>query len=137
MFYQKFKIKEYKGIEEVNLDLSNSKTLTLVGLNESGKTTILESINWFYKLIKGYTPTGQEINSFRPKEIAFTGVIEMSSILILEEDDIKQLEGHWKSLNKRKKLEIPKEFNCNFRLHFNVNEYQKTAGDDRQSSFLD
>lgn len=125
MFYQKFKIKEYKGIEEVNLDLSNSKILTLVGLNESGKTTILESINWFYKLIKGYTPTGQEINSFRPKEIAFTGVIEMSSILILEEDDIKQLEGYWKSLNKRKKLEIPKEFSCNFRLHFNVSEYNK------------
>lgn len=126
MFYQKFKIKNYKGIEEVSVDLSNSKILTLVGLNESGKTTILESINWFYKLIKGYALTEQEINSFRPKEIAFTGTIEMSSTLILEEDDIRQLEEHWKSLNKRKKLEIPKEFKCNFRLHFNLNEYQIT-----------
>ena len=126
MLYQKFIIKNYKGIKEVNLDLRNSKILTLVGLNESGKTTILESINWLYKLIKGYSPTEQEINLFRPKDIAFTGIIEMGTSLILEDNDIEKIEQYWKSLGKRKKLEIPKEFSCDFQLHFNINEYQTT-----------
>ncbi len=81
MYYRNFEIENYKGIKEIKVDLSNNRILTFVGLNESGKTTILASINWFYKLIKGYVPTEQEINSFRPKGIAFTGIVEMCSEL--------------------------------------------------------
>ncbi|MEZ4945796.1 MAG: AAA family ATPase [Cyclobacteriaceae bacterium] len=50
MKFTYFKFKNFKGIEEQKLDLSRSSgssIYTLVGLNESGKTTILEAINFF------------------------------------------------------------------------------------------
>lgn len=50
MKYSKFYIKNFKGIEELELDLTkipSPSIFTFVGLNESGKTTILESINFF------------------------------------------------------------------------------------------
>jgi predicted ATP-dependent endonuclease of OLD family len=48
MEFIKFKIKNFKGIKEVTIDLSRtprSRVYTLVGLNESGKTTILEALS--------------------------------------------------------------------------------------------
>ncbi len=45
-----FEVWNFKGIEHIKLDFSsspNSNIYTLVGLNESGKTTILEAINFF------------------------------------------------------------------------------------------
>ena len=49
MRYSQFKINNFKGGKEITLDLdkNQSKVFTLVGLNESGKTTILEAINLF------------------------------------------------------------------------------------------
>lgn len=50
MKYTEFKIKNFKGIEDITFNLSKSpdaNIYTLVGLNESGKTTILEAINLF------------------------------------------------------------------------------------------
>lgn len=50
MKFSHFRFKNFKGIEEQTLDLtksSESNIFTLVGLNESGKTTILEAINYF------------------------------------------------------------------------------------------
>ena len=50
MKFTYFKFKNFKGIEDQKLDLSRSagsNIFTLVGLNESGKTTILEAINFF------------------------------------------------------------------------------------------
>lgn len=46
-----FEIKNFKGIKHLKLDLSKSpfgNIYPLVGLNESGKTTILEGINHFF-----------------------------------------------------------------------------------------
>ena len=50
MKFTYFRFKNFKGIEDERLDLVRSPTssvYTLVGLNESGKTTILEAINYF------------------------------------------------------------------------------------------
>ena len=46
MRYTQFRFKNFKGIEEMTLNLSGPVT-TLIGLNESGKTTILEAIFCF------------------------------------------------------------------------------------------
>jgi energy-coupling factor transporter ATP-binding protein EcfA2 len=48
MRYTYFQIRNFKGIDHVRLSLSSSpksRVHTLIGLNESGKTTILEAIN--------------------------------------------------------------------------------------------
>ncbi len=50
MRYTKFEITNFKGIEYASMDLGRSPSqdvFTLVGLNESGKTTILDAINAF------------------------------------------------------------------------------------------
>lgn len=48
MKFTYFKFKNFKGIEKQTLSLTKgSNIFTLVGLNESGKTTILEAINFF------------------------------------------------------------------------------------------
>ena len=50
MRFTKFRIKNFKGISSAEIDLAHfgqGKVFTLVGLNECGKTTILEAINSF------------------------------------------------------------------------------------------
>ncbi|WP_319416458.1 AAA family ATPase [Marispirochaeta aestuarii] len=54
MRFTKFEFENFKGIEKIKIDLQKNPKFNvhaLVGLNESGKTTILEAINYFtYKL---------------------------------------------------------------------------------------
>lgn len=55
MKYTKFIIKNFKGIENVKISLNDNisnNIFTLVGLNESGKTSILEAITFFQKAIE-------------------------------------------------------------------------------------
>ncbi len=50
MKFTYFEIENFRGIQNTRLDLAaipNSHIYTLVGLNESGKSTILEAINYF------------------------------------------------------------------------------------------
>lgn len=46
MFYKEFRFKNFKGIEDMTIALKDGVT-TLIGLNESGKTTILEALYCF------------------------------------------------------------------------------------------
>ena len=45
MKYKSFKITNYKGIEELEISFTEGNLLILSGLNESGKTTVLDAIN--------------------------------------------------------------------------------------------
>src|SRR4051812_29788903 len=51
MRYTYFEFENFKGIRRARLDLtpdgSAARVYTLVGLNESGKTTVLEAIDYF------------------------------------------------------------------------------------------
>lgn len=50
MRYRRFVIENYRGIEQTTIDLPNgggAQVTTLIGLNESGKTTVLEAIYSF------------------------------------------------------------------------------------------
>lgn len=54
MRFKKIEIKNYKGINHLIIDFDKqplSPVLTLVGLNESGKTSILEAINLLSKVV--------------------------------------------------------------------------------------
>ena len=52
MNFLKFRIQNFKGIEDTTLNLNqvpSANIFTLIGLNESGKTTVLEALNfWSY-----------------------------------------------------------------------------------------
>ena len=47
MIYKNFEIEHYKGIEKVEISLKKNDLVLLLGLNESGKTTILKAIESF------------------------------------------------------------------------------------------
>lgn len=45
--YKGFQVKSFRGLEEVSLDFSKNDLILLLGLNESGKTSILKAIEAF------------------------------------------------------------------------------------------
>ncbi len=96
MKYSRFIISNFKGIDEITIDFSNNRVITLVGLNESGKTTIMEAIHLFYKMLKGDEPSESELKTLRPKGAGFTGNIKITGELVLEEIDKKKINKYWK-----------------------------------------
>lgn len=100
---KKFIIEEFKGIKRVEIDLegkSTSPVLTLIGLNESGKTTILEAISHFVSgdrsvasLFEGQyaTASGYRLIPMH-KKAAFTGKAKIQAIITLDSEDISELE---------------------------------------------
>ncbi|MCE3278110.1 MAG: family ATPase [Bacteroidetes bacterium] len=99
MHYSKFIIQNYKGIKNITIDLEKepkSKILTLVGLNESGKTSILEAIDLFendtneadsHKLI----PKNHKSN--------FNDNVTVKAILKLNAKDEKLIKLYAKTIN--------------------------------------
>lgn len=96
MRYTKFIIKNFKGISDLTIDLSkqpNSHIYTFIGLNESGKTTILEAIN---TINAGYdTDTAHRLI---PKHLKanFTDKVSVKAIVEVDEDDNSRIESKFK-----------------------------------------
>lgn len=101
MKFTEFTIVNFKGIEKItfNLDRSpNAKIYTLVGLNESGKTTILEAINFFNpdEKINGLEIPGTTIKDFYSlipvsKRGMFDDTVSITVTVALEEDDLQKI----------------------------------------------
>lgn len=91
MKYTKFIIKNYKGIPNVEIDLSkkpNSNIFTLVGLNESGKTSLLEAIYLFQKGI-----SKKDAHTLIPKsqQHSFNETVSVTAELELGEGDLADI----------------------------------------------
>jgi predicted ATP-dependent endonuclease of OLD family len=111
MRFKNFRINNFKGIEhaEVTLDPPGANIFTFIGLNESGKTTILEAISVFGRASDDtkelYSPGTKkdDPSSFVPKhrKSNFSGDITVRAEL--------QFEG-----NERRTLieQIEKEHKC-------------------------
>jgi predicted ATP-dependent endonuclease of OLD family len=100
MKFTYFKFENFKGIESQKIEFnknSNSNVFTLVGLNESGKSTVLEAINYFaYKKenlnaldLPNYVI--EDIHSIIPinKRDNFNGRIQIEAGIELEPIDIE------------------------------------------------
>lgn len=119
MKFTQFKIKNFKGVEDVtiNLDKSPDATIyTLVGLNESGKTTILEAINLFTPSTEGVDTlelsgsTIKDYNLLIPinKRDNFNGTISLEVTIKLDDLDLKQI-NEFTAKNTRFKSVKPTE----------------------------
>jgi recombinational DNA repair ATPase RecF len=96
MKIRSFQISNFKGIQDclLNIESTNAdnQIITLIGLNESGKTTILEALaNCFGKdeellAAMGTMPPKPELKEFIPKhrKANFTGAIELEANVIWE-----------------------------------------------------
>ena len=94
MRYTRFTINGYKGIPKIELDLSkkpSSNIFTLVGLNESGKTSILEAIYLFRNKVRR-----EDAHALIPKsyQYAFNGTISVEAELEFDNDEIKDIEDY-------------------------------------------
>lgn len=69
----KFNIKNFKGIKSTSLDLEADppgNVVTLIGLNESGKTTVLEALSNFVAADKDTSSIVRTVSARqRPKDL--------------------------------------------------------------------
>lgn len=91
MRYKSFFIKNFKGIQELNVPLDNipnSEIVTLVGINESGKSTILEAFETFYQ----DRPLAESF-VFIPKsrQLSFNDEVLLKATLILDKEDKQKI----------------------------------------------
>ncbi len=103
MKYVKFIINNYKGIPKIELDLSkkpSSNIFTLVGLNESGKTSILEAIYLFQNDIPKKEAHTLILKS---RQYSFNGTISVEAELELEDEELNFIKGH---LQKKYKFQL-------------------------------
>lgn len=104
MQFVKFVIKNYKGIESITIDLTpaGAGIFSLIGLNESGKTSILEAISSFNPHLQDNNEealySNHEEKKFDPnklipkhKKFNFTDSIKIEATLKLDENDKKKI----------------------------------------------
>ena len=101
MKFTRFHIKNYKGINEAIISLHGNKgsIYTLVGLNESGKTTLLEAINRFRHDIDGIHAIAQKSISTEPiealvpkrKKDNFNDTISIAATVTMEKNEITEI----------------------------------------------
>lgn len=90
MRYTRFRIENFRGIKSLALALDRQPQThvhTLVGLNESGKSSILLALNWFR------SPTAYDESDLMPKALRanFNGVISVSATLSMSDDDDREI----------------------------------------------
>ncbi|HEY0626584.1 MAG TPA: AAA family ATPase [Allosphingosinicella sp.] len=100
-----FQIENFKGIQDLTIEVltkAPGNIVTLIGLNESGKTTILEAMSHFVSVdeqtssIVKTVSAQQSLIDLLPmsKKGNFTGEISIRSEALLDEDDVNDLADH-------------------------------------------
>ncbi|MBQ2186968.1 MAG: AAA family ATPase [Bacteroidales bacterium] len=126
MRYTKFIIKNFKGIKDLTIDLSkqpNSRIYTFIGLNESGKTTILEAI----KVIKdGYNEN--QAHRLIPKHLKanFNDEVSVEAIVEVDRDDNIRIESEFKNLGY-KSYQYIDSFSINATCSFENSKVKNTV----------
>ncbi len=130
MIYKNFTVEHYKGIEKVDISLKKNNLVLLLGLNESGKTTILKAIESF-----DYTndPTFENKKSFyrsirnkadvnSNKKAKVTALFEIDTPIKIEwfkrlikrlklsESDQQNIEGFLREINSKKSVSVSRVF---------------------------
>jgi predicted ATP-dependent endonuclease of OLD family len=101
MRYTNFRFRNFKGIDELDVDLTGDVT-TLVGLNESGKTTILEAIFCFSYGSENLDAINPGLESLRnpeqwipiAKRANFNESIDITATIELDADDKTRLRSY-------------------------------------------
>lgn len=141
MKFTEFKIKNFKGIEDItiNLDKSpNANIYTIVGLNESGKTTILEAINCFNPNLSALKHRGAKIkhyNSLIPisHRDNFNDTISIEVTLKLDDDDLRKINKFTAKntlFNRVRTVNTLKYYN-----YYSFNDSKFTKSENRWSGF--
>ena len=140
MRFTNFEINNFKGIEHVDLSLSEfekGQIHTLVGLNESGKTTILEAINafsdsdsTFEQVLYEETHKSSSIQDYVPKnkKSNFTGEITIEATIEFDDTDKEAVRQYMFSKHdfEINLLELGKSFSVKKVFKFEDSNYKGT-----------
>jgi len=124
MKFTKFKIRNFKGINHLNLDLDkipHGKIYPIVGLNESGKTTILEAINLFQN---GVEEEKEHCILHKANSGTFSGDVEITATLKLDVQDKKFIKDYLDKDNYELEEEID-EITIIKKYEFKNADYQR------------
>lgn len=102
MRYKSFRIRNFKGIRDTTVSFGSSgspSVFAFVGLNESGKTTLLEAIHSFNpdratsQLVGGEEGTGVPYSQRVPRHLisTFTGSVSVTAVIEISESDKKKI----------------------------------------------
>ncbi len=111
MYYSSFRIQNFKGIKDTTIRLSEQTKMgvfALVGLNESGKTTILEAIHSFSpdkatsELVGGDDTSGVPFKNRVPRHLIsnFSGNVSVTATVKLDDNDWQLIVKSIKSEHK-------------------------------------
>ncbi len=100
----KFKISNFRGIESATISLAeriHTPIVTLIGLNESGKTTILEALSHFStgdpivsKIFEEKSEQGEALTLVPiSKKANFTGAVAITATVTLQDADIRHFQS--------------------------------------------
>lgn len=135
MHFIGFEIENYKGIKKAKLNLrqrgSRGNVFTLVGLNESGKTTLLEAITTFYPGREGleaiYVDTTADNNIAdrvpKNRKANFTDSIQVSAFLRMTSEDKEKIQAFCRT---KLKIEIDPESLKDFRVD-RINTFEDSS----------
>jgi hypothetical protein len=118
MRYTFFEFENFKGIKEARLDLSGlssgARVYTLVGLNESGKTTVLEAIDHFQpttpeevspKQLGGWLPPDPHLLIPIAERTNFNGEIVVRCGIELDDEDVEAAKAHLRKVGDGYRLD--------------------------------
>ena len=134
MRYTEFHFENFKGIEKMTLELAGPVT-TLIGLNESGKTTILEAIFCFSYGAKDLEVINPEMASLRArdqwipisKRANFNDIIEICAIVELSSDDKYAFRKHMRKNFGLSLAEVPDKLEISERHLFENSRFVETS----------
>ena len=120
MRYTFFDIKDFKGIRHARVDLApeSARVYTLVGLNESGKTTVLEAIDQFQptsaedvspKHLGGWVAPPPHLLIPIAERTNFNGTIEISCGIELDDSDVTAARGHLRKIDGYRLADLHRE----------------------------
>ena len=139
MRFTKFTIANFRGIKSTTLDLTKTPVnsiSTLVGLNESGKTTILEAINNFRSNpdLKRNDPnlktrSSLDYQAMLPisERALFNGNVSIKSSLSMDSNDVASLEASLKEIFNWTEVKFPSEFTIDQKIHFENSQFKNIA----------
>ena len=133
MRYTAFSFKNFKGIEEMTLNLTGPVT-TLIGLNESGKTTILEAIFCFSYGAEDLEVINPEMASLRvpdqwipiSKRANFNDTIQICAVVELSEEDRRALRTYMRREFGLRLSNLPKSIEICEKHDFENSRFKET-----------
>ena len=134
MHYTYFEIENFKGIRKIRLDLSGpplGRVFTLVGLNESGKTTLLEAIDLFTggteeldpSLLAGRLQPSE--SNFVPiaKRANFNDKIKIAAGLALDTNDVEAIRSILKNSYDSRLVDVVEELEVRDEYNFSNSKF--------------